>query len=101
MSSSSSTSLHVKKDQDRQGYQNLTPVAWAILTMGLSLAAVIIIYVWFGYIGPSFSSQTLAQQQQTLRQQYHLPYRPLITDPKVLQTPPSERGLPGYLTSPK
>ena len=69
--------------------------------MGLSLAAVMIIYVWFGYIGPSFSSQALAQQQQTLRQQYHLPYRPLITDPKLLQTPPSERGLPDYLTSPK
>lgn len=92
---------HDNVDQGSKGYGNLTPVAWSILTMGLSLAAVIIIYVWFGYIGPSFSSQTLAQQQQTLRAQYHLPYRPLITDPKVLQTPPSERNLLSNNTSSK
>ena len=92
------------KERGRQedgGYQNLTPVAWAILVMGLSLAAVIILYVWIGHMGPSFSSQTLAQQQQKLREQYHLPYRPIISDPKVLQTPPSERGIPDYFTNPR
>jgi hypothetical protein len=94
---------HHEKSREGQeaGYQNLTPVAWAILVMGLSLAAVIILYVSFGHIGPSFSSDTLQKQQQALRQQYNLPYRPLITDPKMLQTPPSERGLPGYATNPQ
>ena len=39
--------------------------------------------------------------KQELRQQYGLPYQPAITDPKMLQTPPSERGLPGYNTNPQ
>jgi hypothetical protein len=84
---------HHDKDQESKGYQNLTTVAWAILVMGLSLAVVILLWVWFGHIGPSFSDQTLAKQQQSLREQYHLPYKPIITDPKILQTPPSERNL--------
>ena len=46
------------------------------------------------HIGPSFSEQTLAKQQQSLREQYHLPHKPNMTDPKILQTtPPSERNL--------
>jgi hypothetical protein len=69
--------------------------------MGLSLAAVILLYVWFGHIGPTFSSDVLQKQQQELRQQYGLPYKPPITDPKMLQTPPSERDLPGYFTNPQ
>ena len=93
---------HQHKEEAGGGYQNrLIPVAWAILVMGVSLAAVILLYVWIGHIGPSYSSDTLQSQQQGLRQQYHLPYRPVITDPKVLQTPPSERGLAGYDTSPQ
>jgi hypothetical protein len=51
------------------------------------------LYVWFGHIGPTFSSDTLERQQQGLRQQYGLPYKPVITDPKMLHAPPSERGL--------
>jgi hypothetical protein len=43
----------------------------------------------------------LHQEQQELRQQYGLPYKPVITDPKTLQTPPSERGLPAYNTNPQ
>jgi flagellar basal body-associated protein FliL len=82
---------HHEKQQEPRGYGNLTVVALTILVMGLSLAAVILIWVWFGHIGPSFSSETLAQQQRTLRQQYGLPYKPIITDPTVLQTPPSLR----------
>ena len=92
---------HEKQQKGQEGDQNLVPVAWAILVMGLSLAAVIILYVWFGHIGSTFSADTLQRQQQALRQQYGLPYRPIITDPKMLQTPPSERGLPGYFTNPK
>ena len=95
---------HHEKQQDRQEteYQNhLIPVAWAILVMGLSLAAVILLYVWIGHIGSTFSADTLQRQQQALRRQYGLPYKPIITDPRMLETPPSERGLPGYFTNPK
>ena len=90
-----------EKEQHKEeggGYQNrLIPVAWAILVMGISLAIVILLYVWIGHIGPSYSSNT----QQELRQQYHLPYQPTITDPKTLQTPPSLRGVPGYDSNPQ
>src|ERR687886_162143 len=95
---------HEKEQQKEEGeeYQNrLIPVAWAILVMGISLAVVILLYVWFGHIGPTFSSDTLQRQQQELRQQYHLPYQQTITDPKMLQTPPSLRGAPGYDTNPQ
>ena len=92
---------HHEKQVSQESYQNLIPVAWAILVMGLSLAAVIILYIWFGHIGSTFSADMLQKQQQALRQQYGLPYRPIITDPKMLQTPPSERGLSGYFTNPK
>ena len=46
---------HDDKDQESKGYGNLTTVAWSILAMGLSLAIVILLWVWFGHIGPSFS----------------------------------------------
>jgi hypothetical protein len=88
--------------EEGSGYQNrLIPVAWAILVMGVSLAAVILLYVWIGHIGPTYSSDTLQRQQQELRQHYGLSYKPVITDPKTLQTPPSERALPGYNSNPK
>ena len=84
---------HHDIQQERQEdveYQNrLIPVAWAILVMGLSLAAVILLYVWIGHIGSTYSTDTL------------LPYKPVITDPRMLETLPSERGLPGYFTNPK
>jgi hypothetical protein len=48
-------------------------VAWSILVMGISLAIVIVLYLWFGYIGPSFSSSRQLEQQQELRAQYGLP----------------------------
>ena len=95
---------HHEKQQERQEaeYQNcLILVAWSILVMGLSLAAVILLYIWIGHIGSTYSADTLQRQQQILRRQYGLPYRPIITDPKMLQTPPSERGLPGYFTNTK
>lgn len=81
---------HEKEGQG--GYQNLTGVAWSILVMGLSLAAVIILWVWFGYIGPTFSEDVLANQQRTLRETFGLPVTETIDDPEVLQTPPSLRN---------
>jgi hypothetical protein len=83
---------HHEKQQEPRGYNNLTIVALTILVMGLSLAGVILLWIWFGHVGPSFSSETLAQQQKTLREQYGLPYKPVITDPTLLQTPPSLRN---------
>ena len=84
---------HHEKQQEPHRYGNLTGVALTILVMGLSLAAVILLWVWFGHIGPSFSEQTLAAQQKALRQQYGLPYKPITTDPTTLQTPPSLRSM--------
>ena len=84
---------HHEREQEPHGYNNLTIVALTILVMGLSLAGVILLWIWFGHVGPSFSSETLAQQQRELRHQYGLPFKPIITDPKLLQTPPSLRNL--------
>jgi hypothetical protein len=82
-----------EKETGSQGYHNLTIVAWSILVMGISLAAVILLWIWFGHIGPSFSSDTLAEQQRILRKQFGLPQEQIITDPKTLLTPPSLRNI--------
>jgi hypothetical protein len=74
-------------------YNNLIPVGWTILVMGISLATVVILWVWFGHIGPTYASDTLIHQQKTLRQHYGLPPQPAITDPKALITPPSLRDV--------
>ena len=63
----------------------------SLIVMGLSLLFIYILWASFGYIGPSFSSDVLNLQQSTLRAQFHLPEEPVITDPTVLQTPPSLR----------
>jgi plastocyanin len=68
-------------------------VTWSILIMGISLAAVVILWAWFGYIGPTYSREVLITQQKVLRQHYGLPPRPVITDPTLLLTPPSLRNL--------
>jgi hypothetical protein len=83
---------HQKKEESH-GYQNLTGVALAILVMGISLAAVILLWVWIGHIGPSYSADTLAGQQKTLRKQFGLPAKEIIVDPNELLTPPSLRHL--------
>jgi plastocyanin len=71
----------------------LGTVGWSILVMGISLATVVILWVWIGHIGPTYSSDTLTQQQKTLRQNYGLPPQPVLTDPKLLLTPPSLRDV--------
>ncbi|WP_144730710.1 plastocyanin/azurin family copper-binding protein [Candidatus Nitrosocosmicus arcticus] len=63
----------------------------SLIVIGLSLLSIYILWASFGYIGPSFSSDVLNLQQSTLRAQYHLPEEPVVTDPAVLQTPPSLR----------
>jgi hypothetical protein len=70
----------------------MTGVAWTILIMGVSLAIVIVLWGWFGYIGPKFSDSVMREQQKTLREQYGLPPAPDITE-KQAQIPPSLRNL--------
>ncbi|HEV8386039.1 MAG TPA: hypothetical protein VGQ03_00285 [Nitrososphaera sp.] len=66
-------------------------VALSILVMGISLAIVIVLWAWFGHIGPRFSDEVLLNQQKDLRDQYGLPPAPPVTE-KDAQIPPSLRG---------
>ncbi|MGI0020400.1 MAG: hypothetical protein ACREAY_08000 [Nitrososphaera sp.] len=75
---------------DESGYK-MTGVAAAILVMGLSLAVIILMWVWFGHIGPRFSDEVMLNQQDTLRDQYGLPPAPEVTA-KEAQIPPSLRN---------
>ena len=74
-------------------------VALSILVMGVSLVAIIIAYVIFGHIGPSFSSERINVQQAELRKEYGLPAQEVIRNQSVLLTPPSLRDLNQTATS--
>jgi hypothetical protein len=90
---------HDEKEQGlRENHHNLVTVGWAILVMGLSLAAVIILWMWFGHLGPTFSEDVLAEQQRMLRERYDLPAQRTVEDPTELQTPPSLRNLKDNIT---
>jgi hypothetical protein len=84
---------HHEKEKGLRKNHNLVTVGWSILVMGLSLAAVIILWMWFGHIGPTFSEDVLAEQQRMLRERYDLPAQRTTEDPAELQTPPSLRNL--------
>jgi hypothetical protein len=84
---------HHEKEKGSRENHNLVTVGWSILVMGLSLAAVIILWMWFGHIGPTFSEDVLAEQQRMLRERYDLPAQRITEDPAELQTPPSLRNL--------
>jgi hypothetical protein len=80
---------------------NLIPVGMALLVMALSLTAVAISYVTFGHL-PGYASKTMELQQKRLRMQYGLPPANIVTDPKILQVPPSLRDmLHAYYSNPK
>ncbi len=78
-------------DKSSGGYQ-MTGVAWSILVMGMSLAIIFLLWMWFGYIGPKFSDEVLLDQQAALREQYGFEPLPDIT-PEEAQIPPSLRNL--------
>jgi len=61
--------------------------------MGLSLAVIIIAYVMFGHIGPSFSAERINVQQAELRDEYGLPKQEVIKNQSILLTPPSLREM--------
>jgi hypothetical protein len=86
-------SSHDDKIQSGGGYFHMKGVAWSILVMGLSLVVIIIAYVTFGHIGPSFSAERINVQQAELRQEYGLPAQEVIRNQSILLTPPSLRTL--------
>jgi hypothetical protein len=92
-------SSHDDKIQSGGGYFHMKGVAWSILVMGLSLAIIIIAYVMFGHIGPSFSAERINEQQAELRKEYGLPAQEVIRNQSVLLTPPSLRSVNQTTTS--
>jgi hypothetical protein len=86
-------SSHDDKIQSGGGYFHMKGVALSILVMGLSLAVIIIAYVVYGHIGPSFSAERINVQQAELRQEYGLPAQEVIRNQSILLTPPSLRNL--------
>lgn len=86
-------SAHDDKIQSTGGYFHMKGVALSILVMGLSLAGVIIAYVMFGHIGPSFSAERINVQQAELRDEYGFPKHEVIKNQSVLLTPPSLRDI--------
>jgi hypothetical protein len=73
-------------------YKTMKGVALTILVMGVSLVIVIMLWEWFGHIGPSFSSEQMLKQQDDLIKQYGLPPREQVSKAQ-LQVPPSLRHL--------
>jgi len=86
-------SSHDEKIHSGGGYVHMTGVALGILVMGISLMGIIIAYVVFGHIGPSFSAERINVQQAELRKEYRLPYEEVVRDEATLLTPPSLRHM--------
>jgi plastocyanin len=85
-------SSHSRDDESKGYSSHMRGVAWGILVMGISLAAVIILWTAIGYIGPDFSTQVMERQQDWLHERYGLPPVPELS-PELLQVPPSLRGV--------
>ncbi len=86
-------SAHDEGVHSGSGYFHMKGVALSILLMGLSLVGIIIAYVIFGHIGPSFSAERINVQQAELRKEYGLPEQEVIRNQTILLTPPSLRDL--------
>ena len=69
---------------------HMRTVALSILIMGVSLAIVIVLWAWFGWLGPTFSDDVMREQQKTLREQYGLEPLPDISEEQA-KIPPSLR----------
>jgi hypothetical protein len=65
---------------------NMKNVALSIRVMGISLVVIIVLYLSFGYIGPSFSANRMLQQQKELSKQYGLP-PPTVVPRNLLEVP--------------
>jgi hypothetical protein len=86
-------SAHDDRVHSGSGYFHMKGVALSILLMGLSLMGIIIAYVIYGHIGPSFSAERINVQQAELRKEYGLPEQEVIRNQTILLTPPSLRDL--------
>jgi len=86
-------SAHDERVHSGSGYFHMKGVALSILLMGLSLVGIIIAYVVYGHIGPSFSAERINVQQAELRKEYGLPEQEVIRNQTILLTPPSLRDL--------
>jgi hypothetical protein len=86
-------SAHDDRVHSGSGYFHMKGVALSILLMGLSLMGIIIAYVIYGHIGPSFSAERINEQQAELRKEYGLPEQEVIRNQTILLTPPSLRDL--------
>jgi len=84
--------LNMAHDEAAEGGYgpHMKTVALSILVMGISLAVVIILWAWFGWIGPKFSDEVLRNQQEDLREQYGLKPLPRISEQEA-EIPPSLR----------
>jgi plastocyanin len=81
-----------RKDAHEGGYSpHMKTVGWAILVMGISITLVIFVWMWIGYIGPSYSASVMAKQQADLRKQYGLPSQQ--TSSAQAEVPPSLREI--------
>lgn len=85
-------STDYKEAKGEAGYSpHMKGVALGILVMGLSLAAIIVLWATIGYQGSDFSIQRMEQQQEWLHDLYGLPEEVEIS-PELLEVPPSLRG---------
>lgn len=81
------------KPKNMHLYKKIGPLGFYVIIMGISLVVIYILWASFGYIGPSFSANQLNKQQTQLRADYGLPAKPIVTNPKILEIPPSLREL--------
>src|SRR5215207_10704769 len=85
------SSPHSHNEESRGYSPHMRGVALGILVMGVSLAAIIILWATIGYQGPDFSTQAMERQQDWLHEQYGLPPVPELSS-EMLQVPPSLRN---------
>ena len=79
--------------EESKGYSpHMRGVALGILLMGISLAIIIVLYIMFGHMGPTFSTGVMQKQQEVLREQYGLPPSPPLS-PEMQLVPPSLRSI--------
>jgi len=82
----------IKMNKQYNDGVSLAPVGLALLVMALSLTAIAISFTSFGPL-TGYSSKIMELQQKRLRQQYGLAPALIVTDPKILQVPPSLRDM--------
>jgi hypothetical protein len=90
-------------NKENRGYKRrptLLPVSLALLVMALSLVTIAVVYLSYGHL-TGYASKTMELQQKRLRRQYGLSTANIVTNPKILEIPPSMRDMPSeYYNNP-